>query len=259
MAALCETLREGLQQWIQCEPWQGYDWRVQTPLVYPDGEVIEVYLHPRQNEVLISDKGGLEYYATRLRGISRFPSALQKELESFGRSLGVGYEPKKHEWYALVPLAQVADGVLRVAQLVSWGAVLIESRQSAQVGAAAAFHQEVAKWLDDRFSPLEIRYDFSLRGQYGSWKTDFTIRGTDTDTHLFLIYTKARSYYAFTCVSDLNMLAALNEKKNHCFGIFNEKLYKEENYIHLMSKVMRVYAWAEREQLAKELTLLLAA
>lgn len=125
---LCETLREGLQRWIQCEPWQGYDWRVQTPLVYPDGEVIEVYIHPRQHDAIVSDRGGLEYYATCLMGSSRFPPSLRKKLKSLARRLGVSYEPEKHEWYTLTPLSLPGDGVLRVAQLVSWGAALVHIR-----------------------------------------------------------------------------------------------------------------------------------
>ena len=114
---LCATIGKTLPPRFECSPAPQEGVRVRTPLTYPDGGIVDVFVLDRDNGYIVTDFGDALGWL-RMQSVNTQPSLQQNlMIKEICRSLGI-------EFYSgqLVLRSSVNDTleetVLRVAQAV---------------------------------------------------------------------------------------------------------------------------------------------
>ena len=114
---LCATISKTLPSRFECSPAPQEGVRVRTPLMYPDGGIVDVFVLKRDNGYIVTDFGDALGWL-RMQSVNTQPSLQQNlMIKEICRSLGI-------EFYSgqLVLRSGVNDtletAVLRVAQAV---------------------------------------------------------------------------------------------------------------------------------------------
>lgn len=170
---LCEKLRSEMSALFACKEHGNYV-RVRTPFLYPDGDVIDVFLRQSVGEMITITDLGESLRWLRLQTISARRSPKQRQLlndicvthgiELFKGQLVLRVQPTESLAFAVTRLAQ---GCLRVADL--WFTFRTRSVETVT--------DEVADSLVEREIPFERGE--TLSGRSGKiWRPDFHVRHT---------------------------------------------------------------------------------
>lgn len=262
---LCASIGRSLPPLFVCSPAPHEGVRVRTPMLYPDGGVVDVFVLERGIGFLVTDFGdALGWLA--LQSVSRQRSSKQRMLiQDICHTLRIETIDDQLVIRS-VAFDALGESVLRMAQAVVrisdiWFTLRNQSLQSTA--------DEVDEWLREK----QIAFDRQVRKQGGStreWTVDFETR-TDSRTSLvFLLSTGGRgavhrlTEHVFAGCADLQHLKTSDSKLTFV-SLFDDTVdvWRPEDY-NLVSLNSEIALWSRpdefegllraTEQLASDLT-----
>ena len=181
---LCASIAATLSPLFVCSPAPQEGVRVRTPMLYPDGGVVDVFVLQRGNGYTITDFGDALGWLG-LQSVSRQRSSKQHMLlQDICQTLRIELF---QDQLVLRPIAKdaVGESVLRVAQAVVrvsdlWFTLRSESLQNTA--------DEVDEWLREKQIPFERHVQKQGRSTR-NWTVDFETRTDNRTSLVFLLST----------------------------------------------------------------------
>lgn len=184
---LCGAVGKSLPPLFVCSPAPQEGVRVRTPLMYPDGGLVDVFVLERSNGYIITDHGDALGWLG-LQSVSRRLSPKQNWLvQDVCQTLGLQLF---HNQLVLrpVPIDSLGESVLRVAQAAVRVSDLWFTLRSQSLQTTA---DEVDEWLRDKRIPFERQVTKQGRSAQ-SWTIDFETQTNDRTSLIFLLNTGSR-------------------------------------------------------------------
>ncbi|CAK0753929.1 DUF1828 domain-containing protein [Gammaproteobacteria bacterium] len=185
--SFCETIRQNLGLLFSCNWVNGYI-RIRTPFLYPDGDVIDLFVQEQDGYITITDLGEtLRWLRNQSIAPRRSPKqtriiediCLTHGLEFFRGMLLARVKPNDH---IAAVLMRIAQGSLRVADI--WFTMRTRSLESVT--------DEVGVFLLDKGVAFERNQ--SLVGRSGrTWRPDFHTRMLKSSSLVYVLSTGSRA------------------------------------------------------------------
>ena len=184
---LCHSIAGKLPELFECSPAPQEGVRVRTPLMYPDGGIVDVFVLEHDNQYRVTDFGETLGWL-RMQSVSARRSPRQKRMiEDTCQTLGV----ELHRGQLVLRLGAtdvIAEAVLRLAQAAVRVSDLWFTLRTRAVDTAS---DEVDEWLVEK----EIAFDRAVpeRGRSGqSWTIDYRTHTRSRTSLVFLLSTGSR-------------------------------------------------------------------
>jgi hypothetical protein len=252
-ASPCEVIQQSIGELFTCSTVNEYT-RIRTPFLYPDGDVIDLYMKETGGVVTITDLGESLRWL-RMQSLSPRRSPKQKKLvedvclthglEFFRGMLVLRAKPGEAFGKAITRLAQ---GALRVTDL--WFTLRTRSVESAS--------DEVEEFLQEKAIPFERGE--TLIGRSGkSWRVDFHTRMPRRSSLICVLSTGSRG--ASKAMTE-HVLATWYDLSNFKVGpealqfvsLFDDTLdiWSPEDF-KLVSDLSEVAHWSRPDEFAAKL------
>ncbi len=254
-ADLCATLGQGLPALFECKPAPHGAVRVRTPMMYPDGGVVDVFVLDRDGSYLLTDYedtlGWLQMQTVDPRRTPKQRFLIEDACETLGVELYRGQLVMRS-----IPPDELPATVTRLAQ----AAVRVSDIWfTFRTRAFESVTEEVSEWLTDR----KIRFDRTVlhRGRSGrDWTVDFETYAGESTSLVFLLSTGSRSAaqrvtdHVFTGCHDLSHLVS-NASQAKFVSLFDDTLdvWREEDF-KMLGDLSDVAFWSRPNELEYILT-----
>lgn len=234
---------------FECAPAPEEGVRVRTPMLYPDGSIVDVFVLERDNGYTVTDLGEalgwLRMQSTNVQRSQRQQLLVQDTCQSLGLELFRGQLVMRS-----VANDQLAEAVLLVAQSVVkvsdiWFTVRSRALQTTS--------EEVDEWLQEK----RIDFEKGVRevGRSGqTWTIDYRISTEERHTLVFVLTTGARGavrrlteHVLASCV-DLNHLK--KGQPNLAFvSLFDdtEDVWQQEDF-NLVNEFSDIARWSQPDE-----------
>lgn len=185
---LCGSIQEGLPALFECSPAPEDGVRVRTPLMYPDGGLVDIFVQESGDGFSMTDFGEtLGWLRMQSANLRRSPKQ-GRMIEDVCQTLGVELDREQ-----LVLRSKDASGldepILRLAQAAVRVSDLWLTQRARRAEAVA---EEVSGWLGEK----GIAYDRAARqtGRSGhAWTIDYKICTESQTSLVFLLSTGSRA------------------------------------------------------------------
>ena len=252
---LCIMIKGGLSPLFECTPAPREGVRVRTPMMYPDGGVVDVFVLDRGGSYTLTDFGDtlgwLRMQTVSPRRTSKQVRLVEDVCQTLGVELYQGQlvlrECAPHELSETV--IRLAQAAVRVSDL--WFTLRPRSFKSAA--------EEVREWLVERHFDFDANVRHS--GKSGrEWIIDFQTYSNgrvypEGTSLVFLLSTRSRGavpritdHVAAAC-RDLGHLR-IRERRPTFVSLFYDKVnvWREEDF-HLVSQLSEVTMWSRPDEL----------
>lgn len=248
---LCVSIARTLPPLFVCSPAPVEGVRVRTPLMYPDGGVVDVFVLDRDRGYTITDFGDALGWLG-LQSVSSQRSRRQQSLiEDVGQTLRIEIVQEQLVLRSVAPDA-LAESVLRIAQAAVRVSDLWFTLRSQSLQTTA---DEVDEWLREKRIRFERRVSRAGRSTR-NWTVDFEAQ-TDHQTSLvFLLSTGSRAnasrqaeHVLAACV-DLNHLKELHQTR--LISLFDDyvDVWREEHF-KLVDEHSEIAFWSQPDAFAQ--------
>ena len=184
---LCDTLRLTLPALFECEAAPRDGVCVHTPMLYPDGGEVEVYVLQRSNQPVVTDHGNALGWLKMQTTAEQLSPRVRKRIEEICALQGVSLERGRLIDRCSGP-AEVADAVQRVAVAIARVSD-IAFTQSPRYRQSIA--DEVEEWLTDKSFDYERKV--KCAGQSSrQWTVDYRVRTDARMSLVFLLSTRSQ-------------------------------------------------------------------
>ena len=247
---LCASIRQSLSPLFVCSPAPQEGVRVRTPLLYPDGGVVDVFVLERGSSYTITDFGEALGWLG-LQSVSRQRSAKQQALvqdvcQTLRIELFQGQLVLRQ-----VMLDMLAEAVLRVAQAVVRVSDLWFTLRSQSLQTTA---DEVDEWLREKRIPFERQV--SKRGRSTqNWTVDFETQTANRTSLIFLLSTGSRGSVRRITERVLSGCVDLHHLKSTqpslaFVSLFDDTLdvWRDEDF-HLVEEQSEIAFWSNPDRL----------
>lgn len=246
---LCTAIGRSLPPLFTCSPAPQEGVRVRTPMLYPDGDVVDVFVLERGATYTVTDFGDALGWLG-LQSVSRRPSRRQEALvQDVCQTLHIELVQDQ------LVLRQVlrdglAESVLRVAQAAVRVSDLWFTLRSQALQTTA---DEVDEWLREK----QIPYERAVQRQGRStrtWTVDFATQANNRTALVFLLSTGTRGavhrlaeHVVAGCV-DLNHLKT-TEQGLSFVSLFDdtEDVWRAEDF-NLVSEQSEIARWSRPDE-----------
>jgi len=252
-ASVCDAIAESLGALFTCSEVNGYT-RVRTPFLYPDGDVIDLFLSEKAGSVTITDFGETLRWL-RMQSLSPRRSARQQKLiedvclnhglELYRGMLMARVQPGESTSAVIVRAAQ---GALRVADI--WFTMRTRAVESAT--------EEVELYLAEKH--VQFERNQPLVGRSGRiWRPDFHTRLPRRSSLLYVLSTGSRAAargvteHVHTAWYDLNNLT-IGPEALQFVSLFDDTMdvWSEEDF-NLLSQLSVIARWSQPDRLVTTL------
>lgn len=249
----CETISRNLGELFVCSQVNGYT-RIRTPFLYPDGDVVDLFIKEQSGVLTVSDLGEtLRWLRMQTLAPRRSPKQI-KLIEDVCLNHGL-------ELYRGMLLARVRPGdnlgsvVLRAAQ----GALRVADIWfTMRTRSVETVTEEVELFLTEKEIPFERNQPLAGRsGRY--WRPDFHTRTPNRSSLVFVLSTGSRA--AARNVSE-HVLAAWYDLNNLRIGpegiqfvsLFDDTMdvWSTEDF-NLLKDLSTIARWSQPEEFAQTL------
>lgn len=250
-----DSLRENLPNLFTCTTTRRGAVRVRTPLLYPDGDLIDLFVLERDGEYLVTDYGDtLGWLSTQ--SVSDDLTVNQSRLiEDVCMTLGIEQNGGQmtlhvHNHRALADAVhRLGQAALRVAD------IQFTFRQHE----TKSISDEVDSWLKER--SFNFRKRVRRSGKSGiHWTVDYEVAASVRTSLVFVISAgtrsavRQRSEHVFASFVDLNDLRKGPSAVDFISLLDDSAVGSRDDIINLVSQVSRPIKWSERSELASLLT-----
>ncbi len=249
---LSELLRDGLPSLFKCADAAQGAVRVRTPLLYPDGDLIDLFVLEQDGTYLLTDYGDTLGWL-RMQSVSGELTENQRALVD---DVCLTLDIRRDRGQLILRVSErteIADALHRLGQ----AALRIADVQfTFQPHATRSIADEVDGWL--REQAFSIRRGVKRSGGSGiAWTVDYEVSADDRTSLMFLLAgdtpsaARRRSVQVFASCSDLSA-PARGPLPAEMVSLFDDTsgVWREEN-LNLVKKVSHVVKWSEREKLAR--------
>lgn len=251
MLSPCTEIANTIGELYECSPINGFV-RIRTPYLYPDGDVIDLYLQEKAGQITLTDLGDTLRWL-RMQTVTRQKTDKQEALiRDICLTLGIEQyrgmlllRVKQNESLASA-LTRLAQAVIRVSDL--WFTFRTRAFESIQ--------EEVAEFL------LELKIPFTqnekVRGRSGRTRTiDFHTRHPRQSAFIELVSTgsraaaNARVDNTFVTWADINYLKVSSDDIKF-ISLLDDTLdiWTLEN-IRFLEQISDIAYWSRPEQFAE--------
>ena len=183
---VCASMSPILPSLFECEPAPREGVRVRTPLLFPDGGVVDVFVVARGDGYVVTDFGDalgwLGQQSVRNRLSKNQQSMVEDVCQTLRLELTRGQLTRRG-----VQLDNLAVAVVEVAQAVVRVSDIWFTMRSRSIQSTA---NEVDKWL--RRKSISFTRDVHKEGRSRRWKIDFETRVNDQTSLVRLLGTRAK-------------------------------------------------------------------
>ena len=248
---LCDTLRLSLPALYECSPAPQEGVRVRTPMMYPDGDLVDVFVLERGSERVVTDHGDALGWLSGRSASGALTATQDAMAQDVCRTQGVelhrGRLLRRCESEAAVADAvqRVALAAVRVADI--W--FTFRARTQATIG------DEVNEWLTAKERQLDVERQVKKQGHSSlEWTLDYEVKSEARTSMVFLLSTGTRgavrriTEHVFTGCADLSHLKA--DQPNLAFvSLFNDTVdvWREEDF-RLVEGVSEIARWSHPDQ-----------
>ena len=181
---LCGEVREGLSALYECSPAPRDGVRVRTPMMYPDGDIVDIFVLERDGSYTLTDFGETLAWLRMQSISSRRTSRQIRLIDDVCQTLGVELS-RGQLVLRSIGAAELSEAVVRLAQAAVrvsdiWFTLRNRSFYSAS--------EEVGEWLIEK----HIKFDQGVRqtGRSGrDWSIDFRTYAAEHTSLVFLLST----------------------------------------------------------------------
>ena len=184
---LCASIGQELPALFECSPAPHEGVRVRTPLLYPDGDIVDVFVLEQGKDFIVTDFGDALGWLRMQSASSRRSRKQQFLIEDVCQTLGVEFSRGR-----LVLRSGAGDTlgetVLRLAQAVVRVSDLWFTLRNRAVETTA---DEVNEWLREK--QISFERSVSKEGRSGrNWIIDYQTNTADRTSLVFLLSTGSR-------------------------------------------------------------------
>ena len=184
---LCNTIGSSLPPLFVCSPAPGDAMRIRTPLLYPDGGVVDVFVLHQGDNFTITDFGDSLGWLG-LQSVSQRRTQKQEALiEDVCQTLRIEQSGGQMV-LRQVPLDELGESVLRVAQAAVRVSDLWFTFRSQSIQTTA---DEVDQWLHEKRIPFERQVQKQGRSTR-DWNIDFETQTDNRNALICLLTTGSR-------------------------------------------------------------------
>ena len=185
---LCATIGASLPPLFECASAPREGMRVRTPLMYPDGGVIDVYVVARGAQYCVTDFGEtLGWLRMQTASPQRSPKQ-NRMIEDACQTLGVRLDRGQ-----LILRTDRIDSLAGAVLLIAQAALRVSDLWfTLRTRAVETLADEVGDWLAER----EVPFERSVREQGRSgqiWSVDYRTRTSERTALVFLLTTGSRA------------------------------------------------------------------
>lgn len=184
---LCASIRNTLPDLFECSPAPKGGTRIRTPLLYPDGGVVDVFVTEQEGRYCVTDFGEtLGWLDTQSANVRRSPRQ-ERMIEDTCHTLGI----ELHRGQLVLPVSpddSLGEVIVRLAQAAIRVSDLWFTLRTRVVQTTA---DEVEEWLREK----QIVFDRSVKKQGCSgsnWTIDFQTSTPNRTSLVFLLSTGSR-------------------------------------------------------------------
>ena len=247
---LCASVGRSLPSLFVCSPAPQEGIRVRTPLLFPDGGIVDVFVLERGSSYIITDYGDALGWLG-MQSVSRHLSRKQEMLvRDVCKTLGLELN---HNQLVLRSVRddELGESVLRIAQAVVRVSDLWFTLRSQSFLTTA---DEVDDWLREKHITFERHKRREGRSRR-NWRVDFE---TQTDSHVSLVFllstgsrgsTKRITEHVLAGCVDLSHLKS-NQPSLTFVSLFDDTqdVWREEDF-RLVEEQSEVALWSRADQL----------
>jgi len=236
-----------------CSPAPGGRVRVETPLVYPDGGIVDVFVFERAGRFYVTDFGEAFAWLGLRSGKPKPTPGQERAIRAVCQTLQISERRGQLE-LAVANAREVGDAVLRLAQAV---VQIAEIPLTAKVRRPKIVGEEVEEWFATQNVPFErgVRLD-GFSGE--KWTVDYRTLVRDSTSFVFLLSTdsksaaRQRAEHVVAGCFDLNHDKRAHERLS-LVSLFDDSGDIWEEHIRLVQPLSQVARWSRRDRFAEML------
>ncbi len=252
---LCAVIRDGLPSLYECTPAPREGVRVRTPMMYPDGGIVDVFVLERGGSYTLTDFGeALAWLRMQTSSPRRTPKQLRL-IEDVCQTLGV-----KLIRGQLVLRSHAADELSETVTRLAQAVVRVSDIWFTMRTKVSAV-DEVREWLVERH--IEFKADVRYKGSSGrEWTIDFQTYSAPRTSLVFLLSARDRAMAnritnnVFVGCADLNDIRVYyNDITTYYLpptfvSLFDDTsdVWQDEDF-RLLSRYSEVAYWSRPERL----------
>ena len=256
-ADLCSIIRDGASDLYECEPAPKEGIRVRTPMLLPDGDMVDVFVLERDGGYVVTDFGDTLGWLWMQSGRSRLAKKQRAMVDDACFNLGVeiidgqlairGVE-RKHVADAVLRLSQAAMRVADVSFV--FPTFHVAPMRLAAIDPVEATAYEVETWLKQQ--RLSVERNVKRRGGSGrAWKADYEVSAGARTSLVFLLAAESRRTARRRTERVLSGCLDLR-KSEFSFSLVSlfddtRDVWKEEDFL-LFKEVSQVARWSCRDE-----------
>ena len=251
---LCMALQNSMPALFQCSPAPVEGVQVRTPFMYPDGDMVDVFIIERAGNFIVTDHGeGLSWLRSQSLS-SRLTQNQRRLVEDVCMTLGVEVF-RGRLLFRCERLEELSEVVHRIGQSV---VRVSDIWFTLRTRAVATLADEVEEWLLEK----QLTFDRSVKysGRSGlSWTVDFQTFTPNRTSLIYLLSSGSRG--AARCIAehvtagwtDLNHLK-VTQPHTEFVSLFDDTsdVWHTEDF-NLVEEVSNVAFWSNPEEFERVL------
>lgn len=254
-AELGDVLRGSLPALFEHSPAPRDAVRVRTPMLYPDGDLVDVFVVETDDEYLVTDFGDALGWL-RMQSVGGELTANQRAfVDDVCLTLGVERD-RGQLTVRCRERSELADAIHRVGQA---GVRVADVEFTFRVRAPrATIADEVDGWL--RAQRIEAARGVRRSGRSGhDWAVDYEVAAGAGTSLVFLVggdnaaAVWQRAMHVFVGCSDLRELTKEGQPVA-LVSLFDDSTEWRDDSVNLVREVSRTVMWSQRDELARLLT-----
>lgn len=252
---LCESLRHRLSEVFECTSAPEGAVRVRTPFMYPDGDIVDVFVEERGGKPVVTDYGEslgwLQMQSVRDQLTGNQRQIVDDVCVTLGVELNRGQLTLR-----CADVSSLGDAIHRLGQAaVRVSDIWFTLRNRAVVSVA----DEVDAWL--REQKFNSKRNARREGRSGrTWTVDYEVVAQTQTSHVFLLTTGSQAWArrlserVVAACTDLSHLTF--DKANASFvSLFDDtvNVWRDEDFA-LIEPFSRIAIWSQPEEFEQVLT-----
>ena len=263
------SIQHNLSELFQCAQLPGHDVRVRTPLLYPDGGLVDVFVYEQTGQLIVTDYGEALGWLS-LQSTSNIQSLKRTNLiNDICMTLGIKIENGQLQ-FVCSNIAELGEAVHRLAQAIVRVSDICftfpqpaEGSQQTILSHPDNIKAKVTKWLNAR--SIDYKEEVKHTGRSGiDWTIDYEILESSSNLLMFCLNSNTRQdaedlrHHVFAGCFDLRnnrTLPFLDANDAPLITLFDDTIdiWKSEDY-KLMQSVSEPITLSNINKLERVLT-----
>ncbi len=251
---LCRSISDSLPGLFECDLAPKGAMQVRTPMLYPDGGIVDVYVQKNSDYYIVTDYGDALGWLLLQSASGKLTPKQRLILDDVVLTQGIALNRGELQMRCQ-DIASLGEAVQNVAQTVVRISDLWFTFRTKRGDSIA---EEVGDWLSQR--PFEYERSVAHSGRSGrQWKVDFQVIGGSRRSLVFLLSSGSRavarrlSEHVVAGCLDLRHLSQSGEAL--LVSLFDDTIdvWRSED-LNLVESVSKVAMWSRPDQLEGLLT-----